>query len=112
LSGKRFVVHRPIVVTHASNNQFPETGRTTGDVIMRSFLSTTGIVLLLALTGCQHYYMIQEPEGGKVYYTDHFDRADNNAVLFKDLQTGAMVTLQNNEVKEIHKGDLPPGLVN
>jgi ABC-type oligopeptide transport system substrate-binding subunit len=78
---------------------------------MRSLLTATALLSFLALAGCQHYYMIQEPAGGKVYYADHFTNEDSGAVQFKDLQTGAQVTLQSSVVKEVNKGDLPDGLV-
>jgi hypothetical protein len=77
----------------------------------RSIFTATGLALLLALAGCQHYYSVQEPSGGKTYYTDHYSIADSAAVQFKDLQTGSLVTLQSSVIKEVNKGDLPPGLV-
>ena len=78
---------------------------------MRSVFTAAALLAFVTLAGCQHYYMIQEPSGGKTYYTDHFDRGDNEAIVFKDLETGAQVTLQSSSIKEVNKGDLPAGLV-
>ncbi|MGD0540644.1 MAG: hypothetical protein ABSB33_03900 [Tepidisphaeraceae bacterium] len=69
------------------------------------------VAALLLLGGCQHYYMVQDPTGGKAFYTDKIDQMDSGAVVFKDLQTGEKMTLQNSAVKEINKSELPPGAV-
>jgi hypothetical protein len=103
--------HREYSRAGASHKRHAARAFTTGDVMFRSFFTSSSLVLFLALAGCQHYYMIQEPAGGKIYYSDHYTKDDNGAVEFKDLQTGALVTLQNNSIKEVNKGDLPDGLV-
>jgi len=69
------------------------------------------LLMLILLAGCTSYYSVQDPSSGKTYYTDHVSELDSGAVKFKDLQTGSVVTLQASAVKEISKGDLPPGLV-
>ncbi len=42
------------------------------------------VAALLLLGGCQHYYMVQDPTGGKTFYTDKIDQMDSGAVVFKD----------------------------
>lgn len=66
-------------------------------------LGTTACTLLLA--GCfSNYYMVRDPGSGTAYYTTDVKKA-GSAVQFKDARTGAAVTLQNSEVKEISKDE-------
>jgi hypothetical protein len=77
-----------------------------------SGMGTLGwLLILMALAGCTSYYSVQDPTGGRTYFTDHVSELDSGAVRFKDLQTGATITLQASAVKKLSKGDLPPGLV-
>lgn len=58
------------------------------------------------ITGCTKYYQVSDPTGNKMYYTDDFDggkHENSGAVRFIDGKTGAEVTLQSSEVKEITK---------
>jgi hypothetical protein len=69
------------------------------------------LLLLVPLGGCTHYYQVQDPTGGKTFYTEKFDQKDSGAIVFKDLVTGEQVTLQNSAVKEVSKSELPDGAV-
>ncbi|MGH7132671.1 MAG: hypothetical protein ACREJO_12065 [Phycisphaerales bacterium] len=54
--------------------------------------------------GCTTYYQVNDPAGNRMYYTTDIDRKDfesSGAVRFIDDKTGAQVTLQSSEVKEI-----------
>jgi hypothetical protein len=60
------------------------------------------VVALAAVTAaCSHYYKVSDPAGSKEYYTTDVDRAMGGAIKIKDEKTGATVTLQSSEVKEI-----------
>jgi len=76
----------------------------------RQIASIARLLLLAPLAGCAHYYRVQDPIGGKTYYTDSVDKKDSGAISFRDLQTGADMTIQNSGVKEISKSELPAEL--
>lgn len=57
--------------------------------------------LAALLGGCSHYYMVNDPAGTKLYYTTDIDTAKSSAIKIKDAKTGAIVTLQSSEVREI-----------
>ena len=69
---------------------------------MRSVFVALLVLAGLSISGCASYYQITDPSTGKVYYTEAVER-DDGAVTFEDANTGAEVTLQNTEVKEINK---------
>ena len=58
-------------------------------------------VMFSVLTGCSHYYKVSDPAGQKEYYTKDIDTVRGGAIKIKDAKTGANVTLQSSEVKEI-----------
>ena len=78
----------------------------------RSLLHIAALLLAAGLAGCQQYYKVSEPNGNKVYYTDHISEAEGGSIKFKDLQTGDRVTLQSSVVTDIRKDDLPAGVKN
>ena len=57
--------------------------------------------MLLLSTACSHYYKVNDPAGNKDYYTEEIDSTRSGAIKIKDAKTGATVTLQSSEVKEI-----------
>ncbi|MGH7182102.1 MAG: hypothetical protein ACREJN_09010 [Nitrospiraceae bacterium] len=60
------------------------------------------VVALAAMTvACSHYYKVSDPAGSKEYYTTDLDETKGGAIKIKDEKTGATVTLQSSEVKEI-----------
>ena len=63
-------------------------------------MCAVGVAVLL-LAGCSHYYKVNDPAGAKEYYTTDIDTAKSGAIKIKDERTGAIVTLQSSEVKEI-----------
>lgn len=68
-----------------------------------------GAMLVLA-AGCTHYYQVSDPVGTKLYYTTDVDKTDSGAIRIKDEKTGADVTLQSSEVKEISQGEYEAAL--
>jgi hypothetical protein len=73
-------------------------------------LRWTFIALLVVCGGCQRYYRVSEPQGGREYFTTKVDEQGSGAVKFDDMRTGGRITLQSSEVKEIKKADLPAEL--
>lgn len=60
------------------------------------------VVALAAVTvACSHYYKVNDPAGNREYYTTDIDREKGGAIKIKDEKSGAIVTLQSSEVKEI-----------
>lgn len=60
-----------------------------------------GVLFVAVLGGCSGHYKVTDPASGRVYYTRDVDGVRGGAVEFKDETTGANVTLQSSEVKEI-----------
>jgi hypothetical protein len=70
----------------------------------------TGLVLIaLGMTGCTTYYQITDPASGRRYYTDDIKRRDDGTVQFKDLKSGAEVTLRSSEIREVSGEDAKKG---
>ena len=61
--------------------------------------------MLILVAGCTHYYMVSDPAGTKAYYTTDIDTMEDGAIKIKDEKTGAEVTLQSSEVKEISEDE-------
>jgi hypothetical protein len=61
--------------------------------------------LIIVLTGCSSYYMVNDPAGAKLYYTTDIDKTKAGAITFKDEKSGSVVTLQSSEVKEISEDE-------
>ncbi|MCM2263761.1 MAG: hypothetical protein NDI73_01060 [Desulfuromonadales bacterium] len=66
----------------------------------------TGLVFLVG--GCA-YYQVKDPVSEKIYYTKDYDKIHGGAVRLRDARTGAVVIIQNSEVKEISKEDFNLG---
>ena len=65
-------------------------------------MALSAVVALIAVTaGCSHYYKVNDPAGSKEYYTTNVDESKSGAIKITDEKTGATVTLQSSEVKEI-----------
>ena len=58
---------------------------------------------------CGSYYKIADPVTGNIYYSEKVER-EGSAVMFKDVRSGAQVTIQNSEISEISKKDYEAGL--
>ena len=58
-------------------------------------------VMVWVVAGCSHYYKVSDPAGQKEYYTKDIDSSKSGAIKIKDAKSGATVTLQSSEVKEI-----------
>jgi hypothetical protein len=61
--------------------------------------AVAGFLFLTA--GCMHYYKVSDPAGHKEYYTTEVETTSSGAIKIKDEKSGANVTLQSSEVKEI-----------
>jgi hypothetical protein len=58
--------------------------------------------LMLLASGCTTYYKVSDPAGSKEYYTTKVKtHKTTGAVELQDAKSGAKVTLQSSEVKEI-----------
>ena len=66
--------------------------------------------LLMLAAGCTHYYQVNDPTGSKLYYTTDIDTTDAGAIKLKDEKTGATVTLQSSEVREISRDEYEAAL--
>jgi hypothetical protein len=72
-----------------------------------------GILCAMAglLGGCGgDYYRVNNPAGGKQYYTKEVDHTKSGAITFKDEKSGNKVTLQSSEVKRISKDEFETGI--
>jgi hypothetical protein len=68
------------------------------------------MVLALPLSGCSAYYMVRDPAGRTDYYTRDIDSAGvSGAIKFTDQRSGAVVTLQSSEVRQISKDEFVKG---
>ena len=58
--------------------------------------------LMLVASGCTTYYKVTDPSGGtKEYYTTKIKKQPSGAIKIKDEKSGAHITLQSSEIKEI-----------
>lgn len=58
------------------------------------------------LTGCgSNYYRVSDTAGNKQYYTTDIDKSRAGSISFKDEKSGAVVTLQSSEVKQISEDE-------
>jgi hypothetical protein len=57
------------------------------------------------LAGCGNYYRVNDPAGTREYYTTEIDKTKAGAITFKDEKSGAEITLQSSEVKEISEDE-------
>ena len=63
------------------------------------------------LGGCGgDYYRVNDPAGGKLYYTTDIDRTKTGAITFKDKKSSSKVSLQSSEVKQISKEEFEAGI--
>jgi hypothetical protein len=69
------------------------------------------IFFLVGIVGCGGYYMVKDPAGGNVYYTDKKPKEERGgAIKFTDKKTETSVTLQSSEVKKISKKEFKSAL--
>jgi hypothetical protein len=54
---------------------------------------------------------VKDPTTGNMYYTRDIDEEKGGAIIFEDAKTGTKITLQNSEVKEIHKDEFERALM-
>jgi len=59
-------------------------------------------LVLMMFAGCASYYKITDPTSKIVYYATSYD-TKGGSIAFKDARTGALVTIQNSEIKEISR---------
>lgn len=67
----------------------------------KNMLRLVAVIALMTGAGCTHYYKVNDPAGQKEYYAKDVDTSKGGAIKIKDAKTGAVVTLQSSEVKEI-----------
>jgi hypothetical protein len=68
------------------------------------------LAVALLVTACATYYKVRDPGTGNTYYTEKVKHESGGAATFKDARSGAEVTIQNSEVKEITKGEYTAGI--
>jgi hypothetical protein len=76
---------------------------------MRSAPSAVVVALLLtglSTAGCTTYYQVTDPASGRLYYADDLKRSKDGTVQFKDLKSGADVTLRSSEVREVSSDEV------
>jgi len=61
-------------------------------------------------TACGAYYKVTDPVTGSIYYTEEVKHTAGGAAQFKDERSGAQVTIQNSEVREITSKEFETGL--
>jgi len=66
----------------------------------KTFLAAT-LGLALTTLGCTSYYAITEPKTGKVYFTAEWETARGGTTRFVDAKSGAIVTIQESEIREV-----------
>jgi len=74
-----------------------------------------GLVLgLLILFGCggKTYWMVNDLNTNKVYYTKGIDNLSSGAVKFTDAQTGNTITLQNHGEKKMTEEEFKAAVPN
>ncbi len=64
-----------------------------------ALLSMLGLAILTS--GCTSYYAVTDPKTGKQYCTTDWDTARGGTTRFVDAKSGAIVTIQESEVREI-----------
>jgi len=68
-----------------------------------------GLIALLALSlfavGCANYYIIKDPGSGETYFTKEYDQRKSGAVTLEDEKTGAQITVQTSEIREVDKDE-------
>lgn len=62
-------------------------------------------ILLVSLAGCTSYYEVKDPTTGKTYYSSEYDQGRDGQVTLTDEGSGASVTIQNSEIREISKDE-------
>lgn len=63
------------------------------------------VMLALAAAGCTSYYIVKDPASGKTYFTNEIEEMRGGAVKLKDEKSGAVVTIQNSEIREVDSGE-------
>ncbi len=64
---------------------------------------TMSFLALMMIAGCASYYKITDPTSKIVYYARDYEKTKAGGVSFKDARTGAIVTIQNSEIKEVSR---------
>ena len=69
----------------------------------RAALLGAALAAAAFIGGCTKYYEVSDPASSRTYYSTDVDGSRSGAVKFKDARTGAEVTLQSSEVRELTK---------
>ena len=65
----------------------------------------TLLAVVLATAGCiTGYFRVTDPSSGRIYYTNEISRRDPG-IRFRDVKSGADITLSSSEVLEISADD-------
>jgi uncharacterized protein YceK len=69
--------------------------------LVRKAVVTVILGLAALAMGCASYYAVTDPKTGKQYYTTEWETARGGTTRFTDAKTGAIVTIQESEVREV-----------
>ena len=69
--------------------------------LVRKAVVTVILGLAAMAMGCASYYAVTDPKTGKQYYTTEWEAARGGTTRFTDAKTGAIVTIQESEVREV-----------
>ena len=69
--------------------------------LVRKAVVTVILGLAAMAMGCASYYAVTDPKTGKQYYTTEWETARGGTTRFTDAKTGAIVTIQESEVREV-----------
>ena len=72
--------------------------------VTRQIACAAAFGLNVLLSGCTSYYVITDPTTGKTYYTTDCTRS-HGATRFVDAKSGARVTIQSSEIREITQSE-------
>jgi hypothetical protein len=74
-----------------------------------------GLTVILGLVamamGCTSYYLVTEPKTGRQYYTTEWETGRGGTTRFTDAKTGAIVTIQESEIREVSEKEFQTNTV-
>jgi len=69
--------------------------------LVQKVVLTVILGLAAMAIGCASYYVVTDPKTGKQYYTTEWDTARGGTTRFTDAKSGAIVTIQESEIREV-----------
>jgi hypothetical protein len=70
----------------------------------KTIVATAACAAAMWVGGCgPTYYKVTDPTTGREYYTTELKKHEHGSATIKDARTGAEVSLQNTEIKQVTK---------